>query len=249
VADIVIGGVHKCGTSALHAYLVRHAEIQGGIRRELHFFDRPDIDWSNPDYSSYLSMFPGKHARLRVDSSPSYIYLPECLERLRRFNRDVRLIFIFRDPIERAWSHWNMATYNRRETMSFDEAISAEAARLEVLSPIEGKSVAYVDRGRYGEQVARALSVFPREQILFLESASLKSRPESVLTQILEFLSLPPYCDATPILANDGARTGRLMSMRPETRSFIRDTLIDDTLLFTRLSRIDTRRWSIFSET
>ncbi len=247
MVEIVVGGVHKCGTTALHAHLIRHPDVCGGIRKELHFFDREDVDWSNPDYSSYLSMFAYNNDRLRLDSTPSYIYLPHCLERIKRFNPKVHVILIFRDPIERAWSHWNMATHNSREVLSFEHAIAAEGHRLAALPPIEAKQIAYVDRGRYGSQLIRALNVFPRNQILCLESGNLKARPAAVLHQVSQFLGLSPFLDVRPVLANEGSRTGRSMSMTSETRQFIRETLIDDISLFAQLSGLDIQEWGILA--
>ena len=247
MVEVVIGGVQKCGTSALHKYLQRHPQIVGGSKKELHFFDDLSVNWIHPDYAAYEAMFPDHDAgQMRLDASPSYIYLPECLERLKCYNPDVRLIFIFRDPIERAWSHWSMVRLRGFETLSFDEAVKAERDRLAAFATgdIAYKRYAYVDRGSYGYQFERALKLFPREQMLCLTSEALRADPDSVLARVADHLGIAPFTPAPSIEANKGP--GKPIQMAPKTRSFICNTLRDDIRRFSDLSGVDTLHWEIF---
>lgn len=249
MVEVVIGGVQKCGTSALHKYMQRHPQILPGHKKELHFFDDPEIDWNNPDYSIYEAMFPTPStAQMRLDASPSYIYLPHCLERLRRYNPNARLIFIFRDPIERAWSHWSMIKLRGYETLDFDAAVHAEKGRLASYAPddIDYKRFAYVDRGRYGHQFARALKHFSHEQILCLCSDTLRTHPEIALARVADHLGISPFEKTSPIEANKGP--GQPIRMTNTTRDHIRRTLSEDIRHFSELSGVDTRHWEIFRE-
>lgn len=244
MVEVVIGGVQKCGTTALHNYLVRHPNIFSGFKKELHFFDNVSIDWRRPDYSLLSAMFPEQHeGQMRLDASPSYIYLPYCLERLKGFNPQVRLIFIFRDPIQRAWSHWAQRTLKGRETLSFDEAILVESKRLASYcdGDIGYKEYAYLDRGYYGHQLARALSVFPAEQILCLRSEDLSEDPVRVLSRVATHLGIASFPEVTPIWANQGP--GNPLQMTSETRSFIRAALREDNMRFAELSGLDIKHW------
>ncbi|MCC5987903.1 MAG: sulfotransferase [Pararhodobacter sp.] len=247
MVEVVIGGVQKCGTTALHKYLQRHPQILIGEKKELHFFDDPTVDWIRPDYATYYAMFPERSAgQMRLDSSPSYIYLPHCLERLRSCNPDVRLIFIFRDPIERAWSHWSMVTSRGFETLGFDEAVRAEPDRLaaHALNLAEYKRFSYISRGFYGRQFRRALEVFPREQILCLSSNVLRENPNRVLARVAEHLDISPFAPAPPIEVNKGP--GKPINMTQRTREFIFNALRDDIRYFSELSGVSTKHWEIF---
>ncbi|EGV27592.1 sulfotransferase [Thiorhodococcus drewsii AZ1] len=249
MVEIVIAGVQKCGTTALHKYLCCHPQIVGGHKKEIHYFDDPTVNWSRPDYAIYDAQFPArKPGQMRLDASPSYIYLPHCLDRLRACNPEVRLILLFRDPIERAWSHWAMATRRRRETLGFDAAIRAERRRIAAYPPgdIGYKACAYLDRGFYGRQLSRALDLFPRDRILCLASEMLKANPAAVLAQVSTHLGIAPFGLVQPLELNKGP--GRPITMEPGTRAFIQEMLQDDIRLFSRLSGLYTGHWSLFSD-
>jgi hypothetical protein len=249
MVEIVIAGVQKCGTTALHKYLCRHPQITGGHKKEIHYFDDTTVDWNCPDYAKYETQFPARRpGEMRLDASPSYIYLPHCLDRLRTFNPDVRLILLFRDPIERAWSHWAMATRNGRETLDFDAAIRAERGRIADYAPgdVGYKAYAYVDRGFYGRQLARALDLFPRNQILCLPSQALKTNPAAALTRVSTHLGIARFGQVQPLEVNKGP--GKPITMEPETRVFIQEMLQDDIQLFSELSGFETGHWSLFSD-
>jgi hypothetical protein len=95
----------------------------------------------------------------------------------------MRLIAILRDPVDRAYAHYQWERATRDETRSFEDALEWEQ---EVLAPelerwfadpqyvsqlpLFGRS--YVVRGRYAEQLERWLALFPREQLLVLTSES-----------------------------------------------------------------------------
>lgn len=247
MVEIVIGGVHKCGTTALHSYLCSHSQIVGGLKKELHFFDDPTVDWRCPDYRAYEALFAPREAeQKRLDATPSYIFLPECLGRLRAYNPNVRLIFLFRDPIERALSHWAMATRRGRETLDFDAAIRAESDRIAAYPPrdIGYKAYAYVERGFYGRQLSRALDVFPREQILCLASETLLKEPETALGSVSAHLGIAPFGLIKRRELNKGP--GLQATIEPGTKAFIKEKLQDDIRLFSQLSGLDTRHWSVF---
>lgn len=246
MVDIIIAGVQKCGTTALHGYLCRHPQIVGGYKKELHFFDDPMVDWHRPDYAAYEAMFPPREVGKKwLDASPSYFYLPQCLSRLRAYNSEVRLILLFRDPIERAWSHWAMSTQYGRETLDFDAAIRAECSRITASHPgdISYKVYAYVDRGFYGRQLARALKIFSRDQILCLASENLLKEPEATLARISTHLGITAFEKICPLELNKSPNWQVII--KPETINFIQEKLFDDILLFSQLSGIDTRNWSL----
>jgi len=68
---------------------------------------------------------------------------------------EVKLIFLLRDPVERAYSHYYHALQTGRAIYSFEEAIQY------------GRRF-YIARGLYREQIERYLEVFDREQITVL---------------------------------------------------------------------------------
>jgi hypothetical protein len=190
VQAIVIGA-QKAGTTALFDYLSEEPGIAVPDVKETHFFDDESLDWAAPDYGLYHRRFPTADGRLRLEATPIYVYWPNCLERIRAYNPDVRLILMLRDPVERAWSHWKMEYARGAETNPFAWCIREGRQRLFEAQPWgHHREFSYVERGFYGEQVERLLTLFPREQLLVLKAEALQDSPDQVLAEARRFLGL-----------------------------------------------------------
>ncbi len=193
LVNFIIAGAQKAGTTALYDYLTEDSAIGLSKVKEVHFFDDEALDWSAPDYRPYHAQFSLGGADIRGEATPIYIYWPECLERIARYNSEMKLILLLRDPVERAWSHWRMEFARGVETRPFSWAIREGRQRLFDSEPWGAhREFSYVERGFYGEQIARALTLFPREQILILKSEDLKHQPDDALGKVNGFLGLPP---------------------------------------------------------
>jgi hypothetical protein len=191
--SFLVAGVQKGGTSALFEYLREIPALQLPEVKEAHFFDDEEkADWSAPDYEPYHRLFV-EDGRMWGEATPIYLYWPNALERVRAYNPDMKLILLFRDPVERAWSHWKMEYAKRKETEPFAWCIREGRARMAEGAPHPGfhRVFSYVERGFYGRQLARALRLFPSNQLLVLESARLSAEPDTVLAQICAFLGVP----------------------------------------------------------
>jgi len=192
--DFFVVGVQKAGTTALSAYLGRQPAIQIPCVKELHFFDDDSLDWDKPDYgklSSHFSWGPDSPP-IRGEATPNYLYWPNALERLHRYNPSSKLLVILRHPAYRAHSHWRMETKRGEETISFEAAISA-AGRRRVQQEENGahRIFSYVERGLYADQISRLLRLFPREQVIFLQADEIWRSPDLVLDRIHAFLGAP----------------------------------------------------------
>ena len=132
------------------------------------------------------------------DASPYYCFHPEAVERIAERFPEARLILLVREPVARAWSHYNYEKTLERETRSFREAIDLEEDRVsngdgEHSAEYCHRHFAYRARGHYAEQVERVLQSFPREQLLVLESEKLFSQPQAAMDDVFEFCGLAPY--------------------------------------------------------
>ena len=177
--SIFVCGVQKGGTTSLHAHFSEHPELLAPRRKEIHFFDAEHFDWAKPDYTWLDWIFPRDDGRrLRFDITPIYGFWPPSIARIRDYNPNARLIYLFRDPLQRAWSQWCMRFARREEHLSFAEAIREGRHRMDGLAAfaLERRGHSYVERGFYGEQVRRLLAHFPRENILFLPVPGLMER-------------------------------------------------------------------------
>jgi hypothetical protein len=244
-------GVQKGGTTSLHFHLCEHPALSSPSSKEIHFFDDETTDWSAPDYEALNSFFPSDDGdRLRFEVTPIYIFWPPSIERIRAYNPDAKLIFLFRDPYERAWSNWCMEYVFGRETLSFAEAIREGTRRMEGLTLLapERRYLTYVERGLYGEQVRRALAHFPREQLLFLRSEDLRDDHAATLARISTFIGLAPFPDTGPKRENPRSTTNFPCAPTESDRALIADLARDDLREFAALTGLDISGWPTMRE-
>ena len=201
-------GAQKAGTTALYAYLRQHPAITGPSWKEVSFFDR---HYARGE-AWYRGNFPNS-LRARGDlvgeASPSYLFHPLAPERVAGLVPEAKLIVLVRNPVDRAYSHYQHEVALGREPLSFEYAVAAEYERLR---GEEGRLVAdpsyfshawwnytYRARGLYADQLERWLAVFPREQLLVVPSDDLSADPGAAYASVLAFLGAVPYrLDAYP---------------------------------------------------
>ena len=190
-------GVQKAATSTIAFYLLRHRHVSRGERKERHFFDKDFLDWENPDYSSYTSPRRTPRQKVAGDYTPAYLFWPQALQRMHRYNPDMLLIASFRDPIERAFSQWQM-DYARHEAFpQFAQAIAQDTFETipdrlpEGWQPGELRRRALATRGLYGAQLERAFEIYPdRSRWLLLDFLDVVTDRDGLLDMLTEFLGI-----------------------------------------------------------
>ncbi len=173
-------------------------------RKEVHFFDfdrnfRKGLDW-------YKGFFDQQKEKIMIgENSPLYMFSEKAPARIRELFPDVKLVFLLRDPVRRAWSHyWHEVKYGE-EWLSFEKAVQKEEKR--VRENFHGwRHYSYKKRGRYAEQIQRYLSYFPREQFHFVLSEKLYEDPEQEVSRLLAFLGK----DASPRSVQDWLPEGKV---------------------------------------
>ena len=199
----VIAGTQRAGTTTLYVYLRQHPEICMPARKELHFFDNEELWRSPPAYDSYHAAFPvAPSHRLLGEATPIYMYWEPALPRMRDYNPALKLIVILRNPVTRAYSHWNHERQAGRETLSFREALLAEQARSDQARPAQLRHSSYVQRGMYTGQLRRIWANFPVEQTLVLRTDDLGTALGGVLARIAGFLEVRPFFPLRAITAH-----------------------------------------------
>jgi hypothetical protein len=191
----LVAGAQKSGTTALDAYLRDHPELCLPREKELHFFDEDQLFAVEPvDYSPYHAQFdPRPPQHVLGESTPSYMYWPGAVDRIARYNPAMRFIVLLRNPVTRAFSHWNYERQVQREPLSFRDALRAESARQRTLPPNWAKRFAYIDRGYYVRQLKRLWSLFPVEQTLIFKSEELQQDRNAAFERIATFLGIAPF--------------------------------------------------------
>jgi len=189
--DFIVAGAQKSGTTALHYFLKKHPQIALPDRQEMHFFD-DDAIFSRPvDYDLLHRHFrPVARSALAGEVTPSYLYWKPAMERIWNYNRQIKLVILLRNPIDRAFAHWNMQRFKDREPLGFLDALKEEPRRIAQPLTIESRRFAYVDRGFYSSQLDRVFKFFPREQVHIVKFEDFRDRKQETLDGIFEFLGV-----------------------------------------------------------
>ena len=221
----VVVGTKRGGSTALFEYLLSHPLVlRGNVRKGSRYFDMHyDRGWSW-FRSTFPLALPGRDGVITGEASPYYMFHPLAPERLAAALPEARLLAVLRDPVDRAWSHWQYERRRGHEDLPFEEAIAREPERLagQAERIIAGgasfahRHYSYLARSRYAEQLERLYQLFPPTQVLGLHSESLLADPNAALAPVWSFLGLPPHPIAHPRTFKVG---GYADGMPPATRA------------------------------
>jgi hypothetical protein len=194
--DFLILGAQKAGTTALYAYLRWHPQVTGPSFKEVSFFDRHYARGER----WYRAHMPVRRSGMVGEASPSYLFHPLAPERVARMLPKARLIVLLRNPVDRAFSHYQHEVALGREQLSFEDALAHEDDRMHgeidrmLADPTYFSdpwwNYTYAARGRYTEQLERWLAAFPREQLLVLLTDELAADTDGTYRRALDFLGV-----------------------------------------------------------
>jgi len=205
--DFLISGFPRCGTTSLFNNLIKHDCILSPLVKEPSFF--------NSDYYRglgwYKSFFPTKFKKEQLqkklnstvitgEATATYAFDPKCPSRIKEVLPNIKLIFLLRNPIERAFSHYRSIRKRGLESLSFEEAIKVEEKRLEgeYQNMLVNKNYyskkfhfyGYLSGGHYYKLLKNWYNEFENEQILILKSEDIFKNPIEQMDKICSFLNI-----------------------------------------------------------
>nr|CRH05325.1 Putative sulfotransferase protein [Candidatus Magnetococcus massalia] len=190
----IIAGAPRSQTSRLWHMLMRHPDVaMAALRPEPKFFLVDESYQQGLEYYSkqWFSALP--KATVLGEKSTNYLESAKAAERIAVSLPDVKLIFILRDPVTRAFSNYRWSRQNGMEQASFSQALAQEEARESELDPKLrfARPHAYYSRGLYAELLTPYFERFKREQIRILFYEQMLTDPTSMLCTVHRFLELP----------------------------------------------------------
>jgi hypothetical protein len=191
--DFILAGAQKSGTTALHYFLHKHPRIDLGDRQEMHFFDDEEVFSRPVDYEILHKHFPAVGGgTVTGECTPSYLYWKPAAERICEYNPQIKFIVLLRNPIERAFAHWNMQRFKGREPLDFLDALKEENLRIAEPLSLESRRFSYVDRGFYSIQLGRFFGLFGRDQFKIIKFEQFRSEQRRTLASVFDFLGVKP---------------------------------------------------------
>jgi hypothetical protein len=192
--NLFIIGAAKAGTTSLFNILGNHSQIFGSEVKETGFFNMDErfqkgVDWYQETFFRDASKYP-----IRMEATPAYlIWSEKTARRIRETytqQHSVKFIAIFRDPVQRAYSHYWHHFRLGIETLSFEDAILAEKDRLvqhwdELYQTGHGK-YGYFRAGCYASCLKPFLQQFDMDHFFFMLQDDLA--PEKFRNSILRLL-------------------------------------------------------------
>lgn len=169
--NFLVIGAQRAGTTWLYECLREHPDIYLPEQKELHYFDlnlAKGEQW-------YLSHFANANETAIGEITPNYYQYPGAIEEALVLLPSAKLIFILREPKERALSQFSL----------FKEKWGVSTVEQAIMERPE-----FADLSLQGKHLKRIISIVPRERLLILFYDDLASKPLEFLSSIYRFLNV-----------------------------------------------------------
>jgi len=183
-------GAQKAGTTWLYENLRPHPEL---------FLPRKEMHYFNQDFhrslASYAREFAPGAGKVKGEITPAYSALSDDrVHFIGKVAPEVKLIFLMRNPIERAYSQARM-NLSVRTGRGLDEVSEAE-----FIAHFQSKSS--VKRGDYLGVIDRWRSVFGADRLFVGFFDHVKDRPEELIVDVFRFLGVSADVDLSDFPVN-----------------------------------------------
>lgn len=226
-------GAQKAGTTWLYEQLNRHPQLAFPLGKEAHFWNRPHDAAAVADYLDRLAHVNA----IAGEITPAYGMLPvETIREIYSHAPRLRLIYLIRNPIDRAWSSALMAL--QRAEMTIDEASDQWFSD-------HFHSAGSRKRGDYYSCLQTWRTVFPDEQLLVLRFEQIIAEPEWLLNRCFQHLGVSPQDPAQ--LRQQGCRvpvfTGPGHPLRPTLKPLLQGLYQQPIEHLAKYLNVDLSAW------
>jgi len=192
--NLAIIGAQKAGTTTLHRLLKQHPDITMSEPKETVFF--ADEKLYNKGIKFYINNYFKEYNGQKMIGEAStaysnYVGLEKTVKRIFEFNKEMKFIYILRNPIERAISSywWNVRVM--LETLPFEKALKLEEERENTTNILDPWS--YKRKGRYFHVIQTYLKYYKKENLKIVLHDELKSSPQLTCNEIFNFLDISQF--------------------------------------------------------
>ena len=250
IVNFIIVGAAKSGTTSLYQYISQHQNVFMPQNKEPRFFCDYPVEKFNFDsnyFHSEITKSKEQYMELFVDApknafcgeaSTDYLTCKNTAQRIYDWDKNIKIIIMLRDPIERAYSEYLHSFNAKFQRESFWESLMLEKKRQnELYDPI----FHHVTRGLYYHPVKEYLKLLDTEIIFFEDFAN---NSQQVTQDTLTFLKLQEQSIDTSSKFNVG--TNSYYKQRPLTlaqHEWLKDQFKVDVLNLQSLLGKDLSHW------
>lgn len=195
-AHFIIAGAQRSGTTLLHHLLDQHPEIEMAhpVRPEPKFFLRDEAGSGGIDRYRQLLFGRKRGAHIYGEKSTSYMQRSDVAGRILALLPGVRFVFVLRDPVERAISHYKFSIVNGADQASIDEAFDREEERRNTYDSerFSTSPFAYLAGGHYDQHIGQWEAAVGRERLFLMLFEDLIRDPSSV-QGLFRWLGASPF--------------------------------------------------------
>ena len=175
------------------------------------------MDW-------YRAFFPlASEAAIAGEASPNYLAHPASASRLADALPTAKVIAMLRNPVDRAYSQYQMQRRRGHEGRPFEHTIDDGAIpRLDGDGNLraEWNRTAYRARGLYANHLEPWLEAIDPANLLIVRSEDFFADPAAILDEVQRFVGMRPWLPAQFDVKQDG---GEYDPLDPETRARLAD--------------------------
>lgn len=183
--NLFVAGFAKSGSSYIYSLLSSQEDISGGLEKEPAFFSFKEVNKSDLYHDFY------EDRKYLLDGTVEYAMDDRSAERIFEYNQEARIIFVIRDPLSRAWSHYWHKVKMGEEKRTLDEVRKSDLAQDYLVS-----------YGQYQEKINAWLKIFGEDKVIVFTLSQIKNDNVRVCQRLEDFLKIKINYDSDCINEN-----------------------------------------------
>ena len=212
--DFIIAWVAKCWSSSLYDILSAHSQIYFPWIKEINYFNTDFHDavkikdikfyeflkkntskffdkamcvwaWIVEDENEYASLYKNHSGELLWDGSIWYFHSTVAAANIYKNNPKVKIIFLFRDPVQRRISHYWMLKWLWMTSKSISQLLLDYSTW-----DLNYQETVLFNSSFYQKNYQRYADIFDKKNILIIRTEDLKDNYSQVIFSIQEYLKI-----------------------------------------------------------
>lgn len=200
--NFLIIGAPKSGTTSIYHHLRSHPDVFMPNTTELRYFNHKQVlnnvgtpgiekisskvckSWG--EYQEYFNSYNGEKAI--GECTTNYFFYKESLLNIKNaLGTDVKLILVLREPVSRAFSHYQYMVRRGKEELSFEQSLEQENTRRKNKWD-EGWR--YTDASLYSEHIKHLIELELNFKVFLFED--FKKSPPQFMKDVFSYLGVDP---------------------------------------------------------